>query len=313
MTTGTDESKATPLLPVLALRGQRIGISVSASADLARLGLMPEHFQLALRELARTVLVGGGTLAYGGHLVPGGFTEFLVSELGQYARTDALGQGQGAAEVPLLICLSNQEHRNCSIKKLERIDTELGVHGELQCIDLDGKVVTNWRVGRGEEGEPYPSDPKTLAQGLTALRRCMAAHTAGRMLLGGKRQKRSDAMPDGYTGDMPGVLQEALLALERDQPLYLAAGFGGVTLNIACAVDLSLDGFCPRHSGDPALDDATAAALSQVRSLVGTTGWDRMHNGLDAEENRQLAMTHRPTEIAALVALGLGRIAQGGR
>ena len=33
-------------------------------------------------------------------------------------------------------------------------------------------------------------------------------------------------------------------------------------------------------------------------------------NGLSAEENRQLAMSHRPGEVASLVALGLGRLRQ---
>jgi hypothetical protein len=30
-------------------------------------------------------------------------------------------------------------------------------------------------------------------------------------------------------------------------------------------------------------------------------------NGLTAEENRQLAVTHRPSEVASLVAVGLKR------
>jgi hypothetical protein len=54
------------LLPSEGLRGARIGISVSDSPDLDRLGLLEIHFRLALAEIG--VLVSGGTLAYGGHL-----------------------------------------------------------------------------------------------------------------------------------------------------------------------------------------------------------------------------------------------------
>nr|VFJ60361.1 MAG: hypothetical protein BECKDK2373C_GA0170839_108024 [Candidatus Kentron sp. DK] len=34
----------------------------------------------------------------------------------------------------------------------------------------------------------------------------------------------------GFTGDWPGLVEEAIFALETDQPIYLAGGFGGVTL-----------------------------------------------------------------------------------
>lgn len=48
------------LLPPDALRGMRLGISVSESTDLGRLGLLEEHFRLALGEITRVVLVSGG-------------------------------------------------------------------------------------------------------------------------------------------------------------------------------------------------------------------------------------------------------------
>ncbi len=58
--------KEEELLPSNAFTGIRLGISVSDSADLARLGLLETHFRLALGEIARCVLVSGGQLAYGG-------------------------------------------------------------------------------------------------------------------------------------------------------------------------------------------------------------------------------------------------------
>jgi hypothetical protein len=38
---------------------------------------------------------------------------------------------------------------------------------------------------------------------------------------------------------------------------------------------------------------------------------DPLSNGLSDQENRQLAATYQPGEVAALVARGLGRCAQG--
>lgn len=289
------------LLPALALRGLRIGVSVSDSADLARLGLTPAHFKLAVREIARTVLVGGGTLAYGGHLLPGGYTEFLIGELCQYARAGIFKGGRPSSAVPLLLCLAQQEHRKCSLDDLDRVDDELGLYGKLQCIDLNGQVLSDRTAGREAEGEPYPTDKAMLAQGLTALRRHMTANTAARVLLGGKRA--------GYTGAMPGVLEEALMALHAKQPLYLAGGFGGITLDMATAIDPRCETLCP-DGWRARLDAASAAGLDELSVLSGETGMSRLDNGLDPDENLCLATTHRPAEVAALVALGLGRWAQ---
>jgi len=281
------------LLPVNALEGQRVGISVSDSADLRRLGLLPSHFKLALRELARSVLVSGGTLAYGGHLRTGGYTEFLIGDLHRYAQSGLFGPRQ---HVPaLLICLAWQEHRHCSADTLDTTDSQLGLYGEMRCLDLEGRVIADHGANRSPDGEPYSTDATVLARGLSALRRYMIGQTAARLLLGGIRH--------GYTGAMPGVMEEALLALRAQQPLYLASGFAG-------AIDARCTDLCPRHDADPPTDAATQVGLDDLRGLIGAAGWSRLNNGLDDAENLRLATTHRPAEIAALVALGLGRWAQ---
>jgi hypothetical protein len=287
------------LLPPLALRGMRVGLSVSDSADLKRLGLTSIHFQLALREVARMVLIGGGKLAYGGHLIPGGYTELLMLELGQYAQDGDFDDASAADAVPLLVCLASQEHRHCTLDELDRAELELGLRGELRCIDRQGEAVRDRTAGRPASAMPYPTDAAVLAEGLTALRRHMTAHTSARVLLGGRRH--------GYTGALPGVLEEAVMALHAGQPLYLAAGFGGVTLDIAAAVDRRCAGLCPTHASDPASDGRTVEALDALQAMLGTCGWNGLANGLDDDENLRLATTHRPSEIAALVCLGLGR------
>jgi len=304
MATGTSDASpvqsADVLLPPRALNGQRIGISVSDSTDLPRLGLTPSHFQLAVRELALAVLVGGGKLAYGGHLVPGGCTELLIQALNQYARGAHFRRLVNPSEVPLIVCLGHAEHRHSSLQLLDDTDQMLGTYGELRCLTLDGQEIAQREQDRGEAGEPYPNDPAELAQGLTSLRCYLTDHVSARMLLGGKRH--------GYKGAMPGVIEEALMALNRQQPLYLAAGFGGATLDMATTIDARCAAIGPRHPGDPPLDDATNAALQQVRAAVGTDGWAALRNGLTEDENLQLAMTHRPSELAAWITLGTGRL-----
>jgi hypothetical protein len=300
----TDPPVPEGLLPPGALRGHRIGLSMSDSADLARLGLAHHHVQLAVRELARVVLVGGGTLAYGGTLKPGGFTEFLVGELGQYARTGLLDEAE-REPVALLLCLSWQEHRRRSLAELDALDRELGLYGELRCLGLDGQPLVRRDTGRGADAEPAVTDPDTLLRGLTSLREALVRATSARLLIGGRRA--------GFNGPMPGLMQETLLALDAGHPLYLAGGFGGSTHDLAAAVDPACAALLPPDPAAPPPDARITAALQAVRDRVGTRGWARLNNGLTADENRHLAMTHRPSEIAALVGLGLGRWAVAGR
>jgi len=280
---------AADLLPHDALRGMRLGISVSESPDLARLGLLETHFKLALGELARCVLVSGGELAYGGSLRPDGYTSFLVQELHRYSRRDR----------PLRLCLSCNEHRSLTLSALAGQKVALGLFGSMVCLDADGHEVDP-AVGRAE----MPSaalDVATQGKALTSLRRYMAACTHGRILLGGRRE--------GFQGDMPGVLEEALITLEHRQPIYLAGGFGGVTLDIIAALGVDDTSWLPLSPTAPANDARLAAGLAKLAHLRAAQDWPGLNNGLTDNENVQLARTYRPSEIAALISLGLGRSA----
>ncbi|MDE0441667.1 MAG: hypothetical protein OXL38_06060 [Gammaproteobacteria bacterium] len=64
-----------------ALSGQLIGISISESDDLARLGLIPAHLERALAEVATMLASAGARIGYGGHLEPDGFTPKLLQSV----------------------------------------------------------------------------------------------------------------------------------------------------------------------------------------------------------------------------------------
>lgn len=279
--------KRSSLLRRDALAGVRLGISVSESPDLLRLGLLETHFRLALAEIARCVLVSGGHLAYGGHLEPDGYTAFLVHELERYSRRDR----------PLRICLAWTEHRKLALSALEAETRSLGLHGEIVCLDPSGNVISA-KDQRNEAPSP-PVDAETTRQGLTGLRRYMASNTDGRVLIGGKRE--------GFKGDMPGLLEEALFAVEQGQPVYLAGGFGGLTLDIARELGIDNGDWYPTLPGALATDERFVRGMSRLTETATATHGRSLENGLTAQENRRLAACHRPSEIAALVSLGLGR------
>lgn len=260
-------------------KARRIGVSVSESADLQRLGLDERHLRLALGELARVVIRAGDVLVYGGHLDPEGYTAFLESEMDRYGRTDS----------PLELVLAWSEHRQMTLAALRRHEENLQLKARITYLDAEGRP-TAVDAGRGEDPEPV----QDVAASLTALRRYLTQHTTARVLIGGKER--------GYQGYMPGIVEEALLSIESGQPLYLAGGFGGATATIAAQV-AGLD-----HRWPPADEHSDLTAL---REAVERTGWTLTSNGLSEDENRRLATTHRPSEVASLFAIGLQRTADG--
>jgi SLOG cluster2 len=254
---------------------RRIGLSVSESADLHRLGLVERHLRLALGEVARVVIRFGHSLVYGGHLDPDGYTAFLESEMDRYGCTDR----------PLQLVIGWSEHRRLSLAELRRHEDDLGLKARTTYLDADGAPIA-FDAGRAQD--PSPADE--VAASLSALRRYLTRDTDARVLIGGKERD--------YKGEMPGIVEEALLAIEAGQPLYLAGGFGGATVTIAALVaDLE-------HRLPPAEHETD---LTPLLDAIERHSWSLTDNGLTKEENRRLATTHRPSEIASLVAIGLHR------
>ncbi|PQA86021.1 hypothetical protein [Hyphococcus luteus] len=276
----------TELLPPDALKGKRLGISVSDSPDLDRLGLLDTHFRMTLGELARTVVIAGGSLYYGGHLQPDGITNFLIEELHRYGRRDR----------PLKVCLAWTVHRSMTTEQIAEQKDFLGLFGEIYFVSPDGQRLE----GPANEPPQQTFTPEEHAAALSVLRTFMTDNTDARIVIGGKRA--------GFEGAMPGIVEEVLFSLERRQPLYLAGGFGGATLDVIrtlCTADAE---WLPPLPGAAEPDQRLTDSLAQLSKVVATQKWTGYENGLSAEENRLLAASYRPSEIAALVGKGLGRL-----
>lgn len=280
------ETPRTELLPADALKGKRLGISVSDSPDLDRLGLTETHFRMTLGELARTVVIAGGDIYYGGHLQPDGITAFLIDELQRYGRRDR----------PLKVCLAWTVHRRMSAEKIAEQKEFLGLFGEIHFLAPDGK-----RLDGPVEGAPQNDfPPEERAASLTCLREYMTGNTDARIVVGGKRA--------GFEGRMPGIVEEVLLSLERRQSVYLAGGFGGATLDIIRTLRPKLSEWLVPHAGSPEADPRLTKGLKRIGKVAAEKEWDGFANGLSDDENRLLAASYRPSEIAALVGRGLGKI-----
>jgi hypothetical protein len=170
---------------------RRIGVSVSESADLHRLGLDERHLRLALGEVGRVVIRAGHFLVYGGHLDPEGYTAFLEFEMDRYGRTDR----------PLQLVVGWSEHRRLTLTELRRHKENLQLKARITYLDAAGAPIAV-DVGRGQDPEPVADVPAAL----TALRRYLVSETDARVLIGGREHD--------YHGEMPGIVEEALLAIE---------------------------------------------------------------------------------------------------
>lgn len=277
------------LLPANALKGKRLGISASDSPDLGRLGVSEAQFRITLGEVARTVVNAGGDLFYGGHLQSNGLTRVLLKELERYGRDDR----------PLKVCLSWTVHRIMTAGQLRQQQQIAGAYGEIRCLGPDGQHMK----APSEDPPIAVFTAEESASALTNLRTYMTANTDARIVIGGKRA--------GFLGAMPGILEEILFSLENRKPLYLAGGFGGATLDAIRVLRPADAEWIPNLPSAVEPDPRLMRALDRLREVAESTNFEGYDNGLTQDENHLLAASYRPSEIAALIGRGMGRLLRG--
>ena len=316
-------------------RDRVVGISISNSPDLSQLGYGEEHLHELMISIARTLLRLGSPeqpvhLAYGGDLRPGGFTETLF-DLAR-AETQAGRQGRLYSYLawPYYLGLSkSDEAQRLNICHFLRITpAEAGLP----------------EFAADTAPEALSDEPRGLltARCISRLREAMttggseridgrpAPPLAARVILGGKTS--------GYTGIMPGIFEEFMLAQERNVPIYIAGGFGGASAALADAVldssstlpaALSLDYQRENSAGLAALEqqyledpeaEAPRARYDRLSRAVADyrTALEQPRrtpplaaNGLDRPENARLMRSQNVTEITGLIERGLRRLGFG--
>lgn len=262
--------------------GFTLGVSVSDSADLPRLGLTETHIRMALGEVARATLIAKGRLSYGGHLRSDGYTAFLVHECEKY----------GARDRPLTGYIPWPVHRRLTVDEINAHRRAIGLYGTYVFLGPDGHPIEDPTADRDPEAQEVGD--REAADSLTAARRHLTATCDGRVVLGGQR--------DGFRGHMPGVVEETILAIRSKQPVFVAGGFGGAAGDIARVVGLDPDDWLRLPDGSDRPD------LRQLVSAVKESAWSPTDNGLTIEQNQQLAISYRASEVASLVIHGLTNV-----
>lgn len=269
------------LAPSNALRGIRVALSVSNSADLRRLGLAESHVKLVVAEIARAVIFAGGTIMYGGHLKQGGYTQTIMEEVRRYS------DGRQALEIYVPL----PEHRDVPREDLIKIDARLGMSGALKLVTGTGEISSAHEI-RSQISAETGSD----ADALTLMRQLVSEIADARIVVGGKLT--------GYSGAEPGIIEEARLTLEKSRKLYIAGGYGGASAAIAKKVGLDSFDWGPPEFPEGLDAPSAQSALDRFKTAYDST---TINDGLNSGDRRLLAVSHRPANIATLLVIGLSR------
>lgn len=296
--------------------------SISVSEDVTRYGLSQAHFATLTDEIHLYLLLAGLKIAYGGGLKgdlssASNFTLRLFELVRTYSK---LAQGVGASPLtdailnlapwPLWLAYGDDEWRLFA----GHVATyEAGLRPDLPWSDNELFPVTDKGLALVSD---TPERRYAWARGLSAMRSRITECSQARLVIGGKMQ--------GFSGLVPGVVEETWLSLVQHKPLYVVGGFGGAARAVA---DLLLGGQRPEFSDEwarqhlPDYDEVIALYAQQgeeVRTLarMGANIAERvqadlslaLNNGLDEDENLELMGCTDAKRIATLVLKGLMRL-----
>ena len=304
------------LAKVRPLQGKQIALSMSESTDIRRFGFDEIHFEGAMLELTRYLLIKGGTLVYGGHLGSEGYTEKLteiVRSHNELEGVDPVDRIENYIGWPLPFD-KTLKSKYKYVAKLRRIPRPEGVDEQLH-----GDFVDNPEFFPGDTSAKHRY---AWARGMTAMRMAVTQDTVARLVLGGTFGATVKTQPDGerveswYYSRIPGVLEEVMISLEKNQPIFILGAFGGVA---ALVIDL-LEGVdraemtWEYQKRAPFAEDMRAIYeergevwwdYPEMLEFLRNKGIAGLNTLLSEEENRELFYTRDIMRMVELIVKGL--------
>jgi hypothetical protein len=290
-----------------------VALSISEAEDLPRFGLRKPHLDDVLLEISRYLLIAGVRLAYGGHLGPVGYTVRLADLLYDPIIEQLRGVPAAGSAPPAELVSYLAWPTVGTTADVARLGPLVEVRRCARPVGLDETVDAAF-VTEPQTDIPVDSPMHRFAwaRGLTLMRERQTAEVAARVVVGG----RLGPAGEGYRGRMPGVLEEALLAIRAERPVYLVGAFGG------CA-HLVIDALERVSRQELQWDHQRAVAHSEelrtlyqergqawvdydaVAAELNARGFAGLKNGLTVDENRELAKSRSAERIVELVLHGL--------
>ncbi|NTV49241.1 MAG: TIR domain-containing protein [Geobacteraceae bacterium] len=196
-----------------SLKGLRVGISVSdvASACFKEHHLPTSQSVRLAQDLARHLLARSATLIYGGDLRKDGFTEFILNE------AVALKSRLNTHDIHV------ENHLAWPIHKADKEMTSWRANYRAVMNTVEHDIPAD--IANDVDTDQYlpPTSPQNKyiwSRCLTEMRQQSIDSSHARVCAGGKIS--------GYNGKMPGVLEEILIAIDKNKPIYLLGAFGGI-------------------------------------------------------------------------------------
>lgn len=300
-------------LPHRPLAGCIVNLSISESDDSAQRGFPLWQVNRVTLQLVAALFGQGASVVFGHDWREDGVMEAVYGFARQVQPPVPLSPDDAAAEAQPLLrnLLPWPDSPYLPKPDLERLSSTLRV----ESAGLPEELRASGEKARRAE----PKDALfqyVRARGLTFLRHQLNDACHVRLCLGGRRS--------GYAGRYPGVVEEALLAVEGKKPLYLASFLGGATEQVVEAIEgkQMTDDFCSPtalqdlYKSPPVQESDGATRNDRVIDRVAVwkefveTGREKLAaaNRLTVEENDELLHTPAIDRAIELVLIGLSRL-----
>ncbi|PZM08076.1 hypothetical protein [Rhizobium tubonense] len=228
-----------------ALENVRVQISLSVPPDHLKLGIPPREFDRALLAVCMALVRAGAIIVYGGDLRPEGFAFKIFrhlargyADLGNVPFVHIISHPSVASMTYDVLADALRERRGtcntyvCANDKLfpVRLGDEEVVMGEGDtAVELqDDRDLTSWVASLGD---------LDIVLATSSARRVLAEFVDACVPIGGK-MGLLDTEGDQYHGSMPGIIEEALLALDKGKAMIPLAAYGGATRDLAISLQL---------------------------------------------------------------------------
>jgi SLOG cluster2/TIR domain len=301
---------------------ESISVSISDSDDIRGYGLSRDHLATLTDEMHLYLLLSGLRIAYGGAL-KGDFSSASNFTLRLFELVRGYSQlAEGVHAKPLTNAILNvapwplwldYSDREWKLFEGDIADYEGAPRPDIPWSDDE---IFPASEGARQLSSDTPQRRYAWARGLTAMRERITKRSQARLVVAGRLA--------GFSGLLPGVVEEAWLSIMQRKPLYVAGGFGGAARAVS---DLLLGNrraeFSEGWARQTVADYDAAVALYQqhggdfhamermgtdIAARAGTGLTAALDNGLDEAENRELMHCTDPQRIAELVLIGLGRL-----
>lgn len=199
------------------LTGITVGISISESEEMERLGFNRSDMNRCVVRLSEALLAAGARLAFGHDWRPGGVMEAVAALAVRYFAFARRGDPAGEREAPIL-------------NRVAWPDVPFLAQSNTESAQAETKSMAELLEGIVDAKQTIVSQGKERNEALSLMREELANLCQIRVCLGGKLR--------GFSGDLPGVIEEARATLrrDRDRPLFVSGIFGGASRLVVGAI-----------------------------------------------------------------------------